>query len=92
MANVLTGNPWTLDTVSATPFWTGLVEILYIEMIDYTVDTDTVQLKDGFGRVVWEGNGAADLEPVRSGHVGTVHGLALTASNNAATRVRVYWK
>lgn len=92
MANVLSGNPWTLDTVSAIPFWTGQIDVLYIEMIDYTLDTDTVQLKDGFGRVVWEGNGAADLEPVRSGHVGWVHGMAFTASSNAATRVRVYYR
>lgn len=92
MANVLSGNPWTLDTVSATPFWPGWVEVHHFEMIDYTVDTDTCQLKDTAGRVVWEGNGASDLRPVVSGLIGSIMGLALSASNNAATRVRVYFK
>lgn len=91
MAHVLTGNVWTLDgsVVSATPVWTGQVWVSEFEMIDYTLDTDTVQVKDGFGRIVWEGNGASDLRPVKSGRIGTCHGLALTASSNALTKVRL---
>lgn len=89
MANVLTSNVWTLDTVSAIPFWTGMVWVEEFEFIDYTADGDTCQIKDGFGRVMWEGNGAADFRPVKSGKIGTCHGLAFTVNSNAAARVRV---
>lgn len=90
MANDIAANPWSLDTVGATIIWPSWIKVAHFEMIDYTVDTDTVQLQDRNGRVVWEGNGASDLRPIVSMRVGWINGLVFAASNNAATRVRVY--
>jgi hypothetical protein len=91
MANDISTNPWTLDTVTTGTIWPSNVYVDHFEMIDYTLDTDTVQLRNGSGKVVWEANGASDLQEVRSGRVGTCfNGLYMSASSNAATRVRVY--
>jgi hypothetical protein len=91
MANKQTDNPWTLDTAaSGVVINKNYIKIRHIEMIDYTVDTDTVVLKNQLGDVIWEGNGASDLRPVRSGNIGWINGLIFESSNNAATRVRIY--
>jgi hypothetical protein len=93
MANEITGNPWTLDTTGLGLVWQGNIRVDHFEMIDYTADADVVVLKDQAGRVVWEGNGAVDLRPVKSGSIGWVYGgLVFASSSNAATRVRVYLK
>jgi hypothetical protein len=89
--NDLTSNPWNLDTASATDLHPiGPVFVEQIEFYDYAVDTDTCTLTDRNGVVVWKGNGASDLQTVRSGKIGWVLGLKLTVKT--AGNVFVYIK
>lgn len=93
MANDLTQNPWTFDTTATSTAggYPTSVKVSHFEFIDYTADGDTAQIKNGLGKVIWEANGAVDLQPIRSGKVGWVDtGLFLSALSNAASRVRVY--
>ena len=75
MANVLTGRQWKIDTASATALLSSEIKVEQIEFSSYSVDTDTVSIQDKNGRIIWEGNGASDLQTVRSGKIGWVDGL-----------------
>lgn len=75
MANVLTANPWVVDTASATPIFKTYAKIRHIEFADYALDTDNCLVTDQNGVRVFSENGAADLRNVRSGHIGWVNGV-----------------
>ena len=96
--NDLTTNPWVLDTPSATDLHPiGPVWIEQIVFFNYTLDTDTCTLTDRNGVTVWVGNGSNDLQTVRSGKIGIVLGLKLTALSGGAqeqgkSQVLVYIK
>lgn len=94
MAVDVSGNPWTVNAVdaSATPIWKGEVFIDNIEFMLYAFDTDVCVITDLAGRVVWNGNGAADLETVRSGKIGWVHGGLIVSSITTSGTVRIYIK
>ena len=92
MANDMTRNPWVLDTVGT--IW-GTVdqplpcEINQVEFAGYALDTDTCELQDLDSKTIWIGNGASDLETVRSGKLGVIHkGVKLTTLT--AGKVYVY--
>lgn len=93
MANNQTTNPWVLDTAGSTDLWpNGMVFVEQFEFYNYVLDADTCVLTDRNGVTVWVGNGADDLETIRSGKIGPVNGLKLTTLDNAAggSRVAVY--
>jgi hypothetical protein len=95
VANDPSTNPWILDTVTTTPVL-GLnnVNVEHFEFVGYTVTSDTCQVKNGLGKVIWDAHGASDLEEVRSGKVGWTHGgLYLSALTPGSTgKVKVYIK
>lgn len=64
MANQLASLPWVIDTASATAITTKPVCFDAIVFQNYNAETDTCVVKDTNGRVVWRGNGHADLSPV----------------------------
>ncbi len=90
MANDLKTRPFTLDTAGTTVLFPGEIHIFHFEFVDYTADAHTCVVKDRNGKVVWSGNGAADLQPIRSGNVGWISGLVLSTLDSGA--VRVYYK
>ena len=90
MANDFTTNPWILDTAGlANGYEGGNVFVDHMEMTGYTQDTDTCLVVNLNGREVWAGNGASDLEEVRSGKIGVVNN-GLYLSQISSGKVRVY--
>lgn len=89
MANDIAARQWLLDTASATPLYTSTIFVEQFEFVGFVNDTDTCVLKDQTGRIVWQGNGSADLSPVRSGKIGAVNGLILSTLDNAGAGARV---
>jgi hypothetical protein len=53
MANDLTGNPWKVDTASATAIWSGNVWIKRLVWHEPTTSGHTLSITDAAGRVVW---------------------------------------
>ena len=92
----ITTNPWTIaaaDVVTDQVIWKGNVHILQIEMQGYALDTDVCTIKNLAGKIIWQGNGAADLQTVRSGHLGNIiDGVKITAGGITAGFVRIYIK
>jgi len=90
MAIQATGRVIVVPSADAgtTPIFTHMVKVEHIEFINYTADTDTCTVLDGTDRKVWEGNGASDLRAVRSGKIGWVDGIKVTACS--AGEVRIY--
>lgn len=89
MANQIGPNPWMLDTASATPVFTGYMDVVQFEFSGYALDTDSFEIKDANGKSVWKGNGEADLSPVRSGKIGWIKGLALTTLSSGVMYVYI---
>ncbi len=58
------------------------VRLAHIEFTDYADDADSFSITDVAGHVIWEGNGAVDLQPVRSGKVGWAHGIIVASLTN----------
>lgn len=88
MANNVSTNPWILDTVTAGVILPTNMKIKHIEFTGYNLATDTCQVQDGNGNIIWQGNGAADFQEVRSGAVGWVHsGLRLSQISSGVVRV-----
>jgi len=88
MANDLSARQWLLDTAGSTLLWPFEVKIIQIEFESYAADTDTCTVTDRNGKLVWQGNGSSDLQTVRSGRIGWVEGLKLTALTSG--KVLVY--
>jgi hypothetical protein len=88
VANNIVSNPWILDTVTAAVLLPMNMKVHHFEFVGYATNTDTCQVQDGHGNVVWQGNAAADLEEVRSGNVGWIHnGLRLSQISSGQVRV-----
>lgn len=83
MANDLSGRQWFFDTASGSAVWNHNIKVKQIEFLDYIADTDTCVITDKNGKLVWKGNGAADLSTVRSGTIGWVNGLIVSKIDNA---------
>jgi hypothetical protein len=75
MANILTANPWVVDTASATPIFKTYAKLRHIEFNSYAVDADNCVVTDQNGVTIWVGNGNAALEAERSGNIGWVNGV-----------------
>ena len=93
MANLYGQNPWILDTVVAAveqPYKNSNINVDHFEFVGYGADTDTCQIKDGNGNIIWEGNGASDLEEVRSGRVGWVQKGLFLSQRTGTGVVRVF--
>ena len=92
MANVFTGNPWSLDTVyTTTPageIRSGRVRVHHFEFVGYAAATDTVEVQDANGRTIWIGVGRTDLSNVKSAEVGWVKGIKVPTLS--AGRLLVY--
>lgn len=78
MANVLTANPWVVDTASATAVFSSEIKVRHMEFVAYAAATDKVIVTDKNGILVWQGDGNADLESERSGNIGWVNGLIVS--------------
>jgi hypothetical protein len=92
VANDVSSNPWILDTAGTVPvLGKSNINVEHFELVGYAADTDTCQIKNGAGKIIWEANGAADLSEVRSGKIGWIQG-GLFLSQVTAGKVRVYIK
>jgi hypothetical protein len=90
-------NPLRIDAAdvlaAGVTVWTGNVHVLQIEFADYIADADTCAVQNFAGKVFWHGNGAADLETVRSGHIGTaMGGLKIPVGGISNGSVYIYIK
>lgn len=95
MAADVSTNPITISAADvaagAVILWTGNVEVLQVEMEQYTADTDTVILQLLNGKPFWNGNGAADLQTVRSGRLGwAMGGLKVPQGGITNGNMRIY--
>jgi len=90
-ASQLATNPLTFDSADALPIvgFKNNCKIRSISFQDYTSATDTCQLQDSLGHVIWDGHGEADLSPVTSFAIGTTYGIQCTQITSG--RVRVYF-
>jgi hypothetical protein len=84
-----TRNPWVITSTGvvwgaagagaqAQPFPGSSAQPLpadigQVEFTGYNAGTDYCVIEDLDGKVIWRGDGAADLETVRSGKIGWVH-------------------
>lgn len=53
MANDLTGNPWVLDTASATKLWSGPTYVVGMEWHPAAMDDD-LEVQDALGNTKWK--------------------------------------
>ena len=76
MAVDISTNPFVIlaADVSSNKIWPTTLKIEHIEWVGYTSDADTALVKNGAGKTVWAGNGAADLSPILSYDIGFCHG------------------
>lgn len=91
-----TSNPWTVAAadVVAGPviLWVGQVHVFQVEFQAYTGDTDTCVINQANGKIFWFGNGAADLQTVRSGGIGWANGITIPQNGITNGFVRIYHK
>jgi hypothetical protein len=90
-------NPLTINaadvSVAGVTVWIGNVHVLQCEFQNYIADADTCDILNMAGKVFWHGNGAADLETVRSGHVGwCMGGIKIGVGGITNGTVRIYIK
>lgn len=90
-------NPLTIDAadvaVVGVTVWLGNVHILQVEFQGYINDNDTCDVLNLAGKTFWHGNGASDLETVRSGHSGwCMGGIKIPVGGITNGTVRIYIK
>jgi hypothetical protein len=91
VANDVTSNPWTLDTVGAVaPFALSRIKIHHFEFVGYAVATDIARLLNRNGDIVWEAQGRTDFSVVKSDRVGWVSGLSVDTLSDGQGKVLVY--
>ncbi len=92
----ITGNPLIIlasDVVGvAVIVWTGNIHIWEISFSEYSSASNSCELTRTNGKELWFGQGAADLETVRSGHLGNVNGIKIPANGITGGVVRIYHK
>lgn len=93
----ITGNPLVItatDVASvAVIIWTGCVHIWEVAFSEYATQAASCSLRNLNGKEIWFGQGAADLETVRSGHLGTINGgLKVLAVGITNGTMRIYMK
>jgi len=93
----ITGNPLLVtatDVASvAVVVWTGDIHIWEISFGEYATAAATCSIRNLNGKEIWFGQGASDLETVRSGHVGTVNGgLKVLVAGITNGTVRIFFK
>ena len=87
--NSLTTNPFVIDTPGDAILYNYDIHAAHFEWAMYTSQADHVEIKDRFGKVVWEASGKSDLSLVESFTLEWLHGLAV--SQLTAGRVRVFF-
>lgn len=75
MANILSTNPWNIDTPGAGILKSGALKLKHIEFYGYAAATDKVIIQNRFGTVIAQLSGTTDLQEVRTGAIGWVDGL-----------------
>lgn len=92
----LTQNPLRVDAADvaavAVVAWVGNIHVLQIEFQGYLADADTCDVLNTAGKNIWHGDGAADKETVRSGHIGTINGLKFGVGSITNGSVKIYYK
>jgi hypothetical protein len=83
----LAANPWTVSSADVLPLTVhkNMVRIHNIEWEGYSNATDTFTITDINGNDVWSQTGATDGSTIRSGDLGNVNGLIVTAMTPAST-------
>jgi len=79
-----------IDTPGAAILFNTDAEVRHFEFSDYAVVGSNCQVADRFGSIIWSADGADDLEEVRSGPVGWVHGISVPTLENGGV-LRVYF-
>jgi len=105
----ITGNPWIILAADVAPgapllvsngsggfmliVWKGAAHIFQVEMMEYTSDSDTCDINKLNQKDFWDGNGAQDLETVRSGNLGwTNDGITIPQGGIISGIVKIYHK
>jgi hypothetical protein len=70
--------------------WRGRAHIYQVEFQFYAADTDICTIDQYNTKIFWYGNGASDLETVRSGNLGWCNGLLIPNSGITNGYVRIY--
>lgn len=94
---VASGNgnsPGDVINISGTLYkivWPNISFVLQVEFMQYIADADTCTIVRKNGKDLWDGNGASDLETVRSGVIGWIDG-GIAIPNNGITNgiVKIY--
>lgn len=89
-----TSNPITIDAadVAASDVlaWKGRITVLQVELQDYAADTDIATVNQFNGKICAFLNGAADLETVRTGFIGSMDGLVVPMGGITNGSLRIY--
>lgn len=85
MANQTKSNPWIIDTTSASVIYSPPFHGVQFEFIEYTQDTDDVEIWDRNGNIIAYLNGASDLRTVRSGKISWVEGIKVPVTKKDST-------
>lgn len=77
MTAQLINNPWTFNPGDPSAAIVALMrmKIVQVEYVGYTSASDTVEIQNQLGQIVWAGDGKTDLDTVRSGRIGWINGL-----------------
>lgn len=92
MANDLTGNPWVIDTASATAVHSGLAFISGISWSNYANMADQLVIKDSRGVEIVNTTGKADLTPIIIGFGESIRVRDLTVTILDSGKVAVHHK
>lgn len=86
MTAQLINNPFSFSPgdPSATVLFTNRMRITQIEFAGYDTATDSVEVQNSLGQIVWTSTGNADLSTVRSGCIGWIYGLLVPANTSKA--------
>ena len=81
----LINNPlsFTVADVSAAAVFSGRMKLAQAEFLAYTSTSDTVEIQNASGQVIFSASGSADLDVVRSGKIGWVSGLIVPVTTSA---------
>lgn len=90
MANQTGSNPWVIDTPGASLISAQDMHAAHFEWAGYAAQADSVQVKDRFGKIVWEATGKADLSLVESFTLEWLYGFAVTTLT--AGRLRLFYE
>ena len=86
-------NPGDVVSISGVFYlvvWRGQAHIYQVEFQGYAGDTDVCTIDQSNTKILWFGNGAADLQTVRSGNLGWSNGVLIPNNGITNGNVRIY--